>query len=166
MSNHDVVVKHSQPVRIAEAVATADGYGSENLGPVFAAVLPRVASDLGASRVEPGICVAHYDEYVEGTPYVVHVGFDIGEQDFAGTDTVHVVVLPPVRVASIIHHGPVDDIVATYGALARWIDDSGNHMSGPSRELYHEWHEDDPSRNITEIQLLLDEEPRLLTEEG
>jgi effector-binding domain-containing protein len=35
----------------------------------------------------------------------------------------------------------------------RWLDDSGYQLAGRSRELYHEWHEGDPSRNITELQI-------------
>jgi len=35
MLTQDVVVKRSQALRVAEAVATAPGFGSENLAPVF-----------------------------------------------------------------------------------------------------------------------------------
>ena len=34
----------------------------------------------------------------------------------------------------------------------RWIDDSGYRLTGDCRELYHEWDDDDPSRNVMELQ--------------
>jgi effector-binding domain-containing protein len=34
-----------------------------------------------------------------------------------------------------------------------WVDDSGYQLAGRSRELYREWHDDDPARNVTELQL-------------
>ena len=54
MDVHDIVVKHTQPIRIAEAVGTAVGFGNENLGPVFAQLLPTVLGELGRAGVRPG----------------------------------------------------------------------------------------------------------------
>jgi effector-binding domain-containing protein len=47
----------------------------------------------------------------------------------------------------------MDGVEPVYEGLVRWIDDSGYRLAGRSRELYHEWHEDDPSRNVTELQM-------------
>jgi DNA-binding transcriptional MerR regulator len=149
----DIVVKHTQPIRIAEAVGTAHGFGHENLSPVFAQLLPEVLGELGRSGVRPGISVANYEEYAEDGSVVLHAGFEIGDQDFAGSDTVKVVELPVVRVASVVHHGSMENIVPAYEALVRWIEDSGYRMTGRSRELYHEWHDDDVTRNVTELQM-------------
>ena len=101
----DIVVKHTQPIRIAEAVGTAVGFGNENLGPVFAELLPEVLAELGRAGVHPGMSVAHYEEYAEDAPFVVHAGFEIGHQDFAGSEKVKVVELPVIRVASVVHRG-------------------------------------------------------------
>lgn len=95
--------------------------------------------------------------YVDDAPYVVHAGFEIGYQDFAGSEKAEVVDLPVVRVASVVHRGSMASIVPTFGALVRWIEDSGYVMTGRSRELYHEWHEEDLTRNVTELQLLIAE---------
>jgi hypothetical protein len=40
-----------------------------------------------------------------------------------------------------------------YEALIRWVDDSGYRMAAFSRELYLEWHDDNHSKNITELQV-------------
>jgi DNA-binding transcriptional MerR regulator/predicted transcriptional regulator YdeE len=150
---HDIVVKHTQPVRIAEAVGTAVGFGNENLGPVFARLLPEVLAQLGQAGIRPGMSVAHYEEYAEDGSVVVHAGFEIGNQTFAGAENVKAVELPVVRVASVVHRGSMENIVPTYEALVRWIEDSGYRMAGRSRELYHDWHDDDLTRNVTELQM-------------
>jgi effector-binding domain-containing protein len=150
---HDIVVKHTQPIRIAEAVGTAVGFGNESLGPVFAQLLPEVVGELGRAGVRPGIAVAHYEEYAEDGSVVVHAGFEIGEQTFAGAGKVNAVELPVERVASVVHRGSMENIVPTYEALVQWIEDSGYQMTGRSRELYHEWHDEDLSCNVTELQM-------------
>jgi len=149
----DIVIKSTQPLRMAEATATAFGFGNENLGPVFAQVLPEVMVALGRSGVRPGMSIAHYEEYAEDDSVVVHAGFEIGDQAFAATEKVTIVELPVIRVAAVVHHGPMDSIVSTYEGLIRWIEDSGHRMTGRSRELYHEWHNDDLTRNVTELQM-------------
>jgi effector-binding domain-containing protein len=150
---HDIVVKHTQPIRVAEAVGTAVGFGNANLGPVFARLLPEVLGQLGRAGVRPGMSVAHYEEYAEDGSVVVHVGFEIGDHAFDGGEEVKVVELPVVRVASVMHRGSMENIVPTYEALVGWINNSGYRMTGRSRELYHEWHEEDLTRNVTELQM-------------
>ena len=157
MDVHDIVIKHTQPIRIAEAVGTAFGFGHENLAPVFAQLLPEVLGELGRAGLRPGISVAHYEEYAEDGSVVLHAGFEIGDQDFADTVKVKAVELPVTRVASVVHRGSMENNVPTYEALVRWIDDSGYRRTGRSRELYHEWHEDDLTRNVTELQMPIGE---------
>lgn len=153
MDVHDVVIKQTQPLRVAEAVGTAPGFGHENLGPVFARLLPEVLAYLGQVGVRPGISIAHYEEPADDGSLVVHAGFDIGDQQLEGDDHVRVVDLPIIEVASVVHRGPMDTVVPVYEALVRWIEDSGYRLAGRSRELYHEWHADDPTRHVTELQI-------------
>ena len=150
---HDIVIKKTQPLRVAEAVGTASGFGHENLGPVFTRVLPLVLAHLHVAGAQPGISVAHYEEPRDDGTIVLHAGFDIGDQTVSDGDYVRVIDLPVIRVASFVHRGPMDGIVAVYEAIARWIEDGGYQLAGRSRELYHEWHDDDPARHVTELQL-------------
>jgi DNA-binding transcriptional MerR regulator len=150
---HDVVVKQTDPIRIAEAVGTAPGHGYENLGPVFAELLPEVYEHLRLAGARPGISVAHYEGQADDGSLVLHAGFQIAGQAVTGSNTVSVVELPQVRVASVVHHGSMETFGPTYEALIRWIEDSGHQALGRSRELYHEWHEEDPSRHVTELQM-------------
>jgi DNA-binding transcriptional MerR regulator len=151
--SRDIVLKSTQPLRIAEGSDTAPGFGPENLVPVFMRVLPDVSAHLERTNARPGIMVAWYEELSEDGTVVPHAGFDIGDQMVDGTGRVRIVDLPVVEVASVVHRGSMDNVVPVYAALVRWIEDSGFRLDGRSRELYHEWHPDDPSLSVTELQM-------------
>jgi effector-binding domain-containing protein len=153
VASRDIVLKSTQPLRIAEIADVAPGFGPENLGPVFMRVLPDVSAHLERSDAQPGIMVAWYEELSEDGTVVLHAGYDIGDQAVDGTGRVRLVDLPVVEVASVVHRGPMDNVVRVYEALVRWIEDSGFRLDGLSRELYHEWHPDDPPRSVTELQM-------------
>ena len=46
------------------------------------------------------------------------------------------VVLPPVELASAVHHGPHDDIDVTYGRLGAWVVEHALAVAGPIYESY------------------------------
>ena len=148
----DVVVKHTEPLRVAETSATAAGFGPQ-LGPLFARLYPEVIDHLAAQRVRPGLCLAWYEEPADDGSVVVHAGFETGDQAVSDGASVRVVDLPGIEVASVIYHGSMDDVVPVYEALVRWIDESGYRLAGRSRELYHEFHPEEPARNVTELQM-------------
>ncbi len=153
MDVQDIVIKHTQPLRVAETGGTAPGFGHENLGSVFCRLLPEVLGHLERAGARPGISVAHYDEPADDGTVVVHAGFDIGDQDVPDSERVRVVELPILEAASVVHRGSMADVVPVYETLVRWIEDSGYHLAGRSRELYHEWDDEHPTSNVTELQL-------------
>jgi len=149
----DIVIKRTQPVRVAQAVA--GGLAHSDIGAAFGRLLPHVVAHLESVGAKPGISVACYEDEggtaLEGE-IVLHAGFDVGEQDVPDNESVQVVNLPVVEVAAAIYRGGDDGIVSAWEALVRWIEDSGYRLIGDCRELYHEWHDDDPSRNVMELQ--------------
>jgi DNA-binding transcriptional MerR regulator len=149
----DIVIKRTQPIRVAQA--TAGGLTHADIGPAFGRLMPQVIAHLDAAGAKPGISVACYEDEGGTAPegeIVLQAGFEIGDQEVAETDTIRVVVLPVVEVAAAIHRGGDDGIVAAWEALVRWIDDSGYRLVGDCRELYHEWHDDDHTSNVMELQ--------------
>jgi effector-binding domain-containing protein len=56
-------------------------------------------------------------------------------------------------MACIVHQGSFETLGGTYGQLMGWIETNGYRIAGPTREVYMQWQDDDPSGNITEIQL-------------
>ena len=153
MPAQHIVIKHTQPLRIAESTGTAPGFGHDNLGPVFEQVLPRVLAHVMQSGAKPGMCVAYYNDPADDGSVVLHAGFDIGDQNVTTTTAVRIVDLPVIEVASVVHRGHMDTVEPIYESLVRWIDDSGYRLAGFSRELYLEWHEDDLAKNVTELQM-------------
>ncbi|MGH3470676.1 MAG: GyrI-like domain-containing protein, partial [Nocardioidaceae bacterium] len=125
------------------------------IGAAFGRLLPRVIAHLEAAGAKPGISVGVYQDdggtVAEGE-MMLHAGFDVGDQDVPDSDTVRVVDLPVVEVAAAVYRGGDDGIMAAWGALVRWIDDSDYRPVGDCRELYHEWHDDDVSLNVMELQ--------------
>jgi effector-binding domain-containing protein len=149
----DVIVKTSEPLRIAATSGSAPGYGHENLGPVFDELLPEVMSAIARAGAKPGISLAWYEWPADDGTMIVHTGFVIADQSVPERDGVRVVDLPAVEVASIIHHGSMESITSTYEALVSWIAENSLEIAGLGRELYHEWDGGDPSRCVTELQM-------------
>ena len=134
-------------------MGTAPGYGTENLGPLFARLIPEVLEHLTGVGAKPGILVGHYEAPLDDGSVVLHAGFDIGDQDVPSSEVVQVVDLPAVEVASVIHRGTMVDIEPAFEALVRWIQAGGYRSAGGSREIYHEVHLEDLTRNVTELQI-------------
>jgi DNA-binding transcriptional MerR regulator/effector-binding domain-containing protein len=153
MTATDIVIKRAQPVRLAESVRSAPGFGHDNLNPVFKEVAPLVYGHLARHGVRPGIMVAYYEEPADDGSVVVHIGVDIGDQEMPEGDGVRAVELPELEVASHVHRGTLEGIEDVYEALVRWVEDSGFALAAKSRELYHEWDEAEPARSVTELQL-------------
>lgn len=110
---------------------------------------------LDAVDAKPGISVGVYIDGGGTVPegqITLHAGFEVGDQDVAGSEDVRVVNLPVIEVAAATYRGHTDGIMAGWEALVRWIDDSGYRLVGDCRELYLEWHDDDPGRNVIELQ--------------
>lgn len=153
MKADDIVIKHTQPIRVAQA--TAGGLTHADIGAAFATLLPQVIAHLESVGAEPGISVGVYQDeggsVAEGE-IVLRAGFEIGDQDVPDTDTVRVVEVPVVEVAAAVYRGGDDGIVSAWESLVSWIDDSGYRLVGDCRELYLEWRDEDPTRNVMELQ--------------
>jgi DNA-binding transcriptional MerR regulator len=148
----DVVVKKTQPLRIAQATGTAPDFGPV-LVATFMELVPKVRDHLGRNGLEPGMQVAWYETPDEGGPVIAHIGFDIGDRSVPRSAEIEEYDLPVIEVASLIHEGSMEDVVPVYESLVRWIEDSGYQVTGRSRELYLEWNADDHGRNVTELQM-------------
>lgn len=72
---------------------------------------------------------------------------------------VEVAVLPAVdRALSVVHHGDIRRIDATWQAAAREAEARGAVIAGPGREVYHELPPDDPDGWVVEVQLPIRDE--------
>lgn len=149
----DVVIKQTQPLRVAQA--TAQGLTHDDIGAAFGRLMPQVISHLHSVGAKPGISIAVYEDDGGTTPegeIALRAGFDIGDQYVPDSETVRVVALPVIEVAAAVYRGGDDGIMAAWEGLVRWIENSGYRLVGDCRELYHEWDDNDPSKNVMELQ--------------
>jgi DNA-binding transcriptional MerR regulator len=148
-----VVVKHLTPVRVVELTGTAAGYEPESITPViqplYCDLWQRMAS---AGVTAAGPAIAYYEDTPAGHgSIVVHAAVPVVTEAVAGHDLT-VTDLPEVRTAAaIIHHGSMDDVIATGQALAWWIDANGYRSAGYAREVTLAWSAD-TSQWVTELQ--------------
>jgi effector-binding domain-containing protein len=148
---HEVVIKETEPLRVAEVHGVAAGLAPEHIGPVFLALSPKLIDHLQRAGARPGALIHYYDRPAEDGSVGVHVGYEIGEQPVPPGDGVEIADLPVIQVASFVHRGGMEGIVQVYKDLIRLIEDNGYRLTGNSRELYHEMGADGP--RVTELQL-------------
>ncbi|MGK5446938.1 MerR family transcriptional regulator [Streptomyces radiopugnans] len=153
MPTEDIVVRSIPPVRVAELTGIADGFGPEHIGPVVQPLYDELCRRLERAGVEPaGPGIAWY----EGAPggggaVVVHAGITVASGAGGGEDF-EIVDLPGIeQAATIVHRGPMDRVMPTAQALARWIDTAGHRSAGYARELYLECPQD-REKWVTELQ--------------
>ncbi|WP_406496456.1 MerR family transcriptional regulator [Streptomyces sp. NBC_00846] len=154
MSVDDVVIKSVPAVRVAELTGVAGSYEPEDITPVIGPLYDRLFPLLDEAGVRPaGPGIARYEDAPEGCgAVVVHAGVTVSAPVGPLGDTgVAVVELPPFEAATIVHRGPMDGILPTAQALARWIDASGYRSAGYAREVNLECPQD-TEKWVTELQ--------------
>ncbi|MEV4412275.1 MerR family transcriptional regulator [Catellatospora sp. NPDC049609] len=153
MTAQDVTVKQVAPIRVAELTAVAAGYGPEHIGPAISPLYPELCRRLDKAGVAPlaAPAIAYYDPGPEES-VVVHAAMPVTEPTHPGHDFT-VVDLPAIHAATLIHRGPMDDVLASLHTLARWIEENGYHPLGYHRELYLDYLPDSPTNGITELQI-------------
>jgi DNA-binding transcriptional MerR regulator len=153
MSTDDAVIKHIPAVRLAELSGTAASYGPQDIGPVIGPLYDQLCRRLDEAGITPtGPGVAYYEDSPDGTEaVVVHAGLPVGADVRGGADFA-VVDLPAVeRAATIVHRGPMAEVMPTAQTLIRWIDAHGHTSTGYARELYLEC-PPDTAGWVTELQ--------------
>ncbi|WP_031068713.1 MerR family transcriptional regulator [Streptomyces sp. NRRL S-118] len=152
MSTQDVVLKSVPAVRLAELSGTAAGFGPAEIGPVITPLYEQLCARLEAAGVTPcGPGVAYYEDAPAGDgSVVVHAGMTV--PDGVTVPGADIVVLPGLeQAATVVHRGPMDNLLPTLQTLATWIGTNGYRSAGYTRELYLEV-PDDRSRWVTELQ--------------
>ncbi|MEU9796942.1 MerR family transcriptional regulator [Streptomyces sparsogenes] len=153
MPTEDIVIKSLPPLRLAELTATAASFQPQDIGPVVGPLFDRLCGLVEAAGVTPtGPGLAYYEDAPGGGGAItVHAGLPVAAD--VGTDHgFRIVHLPGVeRAATVVHRGPMDDVLPTSQALARWIDAHGYRSTGLPRELSLACPED-RTQWVTELQ--------------
>jgi len=147
MSN-EVVIKQIPTQWIASVRETIPNYPS--VGKLYGEVYSAIPN--GSCGI--GVALWHDPEFRE-QDVDAEAGFYL-QQPVAASGRVQIHELPPVTVASAMHHGAYNRLMEAYDALLRWVGASGYTKAGPIRELYLQnsmpVRQDDESY-ITEIQV-------------
>ena len=167
LPRNEVVTKEVAPIRIAELAAIAGNYAAETLDQVIRPLQTTLTSRMDAAGVRPdGPALAWYDTRPGYEPragkvtetVTVHAAFPVSPEagrpgagqgsDFAIAD------LPGAgTAATIVHHGPMQEVGTSFEALARWIDANGYTGTGLVREVFLDSPEDAPEQWVTELQV-------------
>ena len=162
MPTDDIVIKNLPAVRVAELTATAGGFEPEHITPVLGPLYDELFCRLGTAGVSPaGAPIAYYEDLSEDGAIRVHAAVPIGPDVPAtagngsgdvGAEGFAIAEVPAVeRAATIVHHGDMDNVLATGQSLALWIEASGQRPTGYTRELYLDCPED-KDKWVTELQ--------------
>jgi DNA-binding transcriptional MerR regulator/effector-binding domain-containing protein len=151
MPEDTIQIKTLPGVRVAELTAVAASFAPESIGPVINPLYMDLGARLGRAGVTPaGNPLAYYEDAPDGEGILVHAALPVAPD--ATPADVTIVDLPPVeRAATIVHRGPMDDVMPTIQTLAQWIDANGYRSTGYNRELYLVLGED-KSTWVTELQ--------------
>jgi DNA-binding transcriptional MerR regulator/effector-binding domain-containing protein len=161
MSTEEVVLKPLPPARVAEVSAVAASYEPPDIGPVLTPLyteLFRRVEQAGLPMVGPPLA---YYEPAPDTPDAVicHAAVPVGDGP-PGDPGVAIVELPGIELAAtLVHHGPMDNVDSTMQILARWIDENNySSVTGKfAREVYLDYDPNHPQTGVTEMQLPITE---------
>lgn len=137
MPVEEVVVKSVPAVRVAELSAVSPSFRPEDVSLVIKPLYDELCRRLGAAGIEPaGPGIAYYEDAPEGDGAIlVHAAITVSAEPRPGLD-VAIVDLPAVeRAATIVHRGPMEEIVPTAQILTGWIGANGRRSAGYAREV-------------------------------
>ena len=140
MSEHEILIKRVEPVKIAyarEVVALP-----EQMRERCTALLDDVCELVKQANLKgTGTTLALYHDNSLGGIDVEMAEFLLDETDTAAKlGRAAVRELPAVQtMATAVYHGSYDDfpaVGALHAAMGKWIESNGYHVAGPSREIY------------------------------
>jgi effector-binding domain-containing protein len=148
----DIQVKRIPAVRVAELTATAARLEPASINPVIQPLYRELGERLGQAGLTPaGPATSYYEDAPDGDGVIVHAALPVNA-DPGSAHGFEITDLPEItQAATIMHRGPMDNVMATIQTLARWIDENGYRSSGHVRELTLEC-PDDPDKWVTELQ--------------
>ncbi|HLH59437.1 MAG TPA: MerR family transcriptional regulator [Streptosporangiaceae bacterium] len=155
----EVITKEIEPIRIAALATIADSYAAETLSRVIQPLQLVLSDRLTAAGLKPaGPAMAYYDAVpgASNDAVTVHAAFPV-KADPERAEDFTIAELPGAGpAATMIHHGPLDEVGTSFEALARWIDANGYTSAGYVREVYLDCPVGAPDQWVTELQMTIE----------
>ncbi|MEV0407754.1 MerR family transcriptional regulator [Actinoallomurus sp. NPDC050550] len=149
-----VVVKRVAAVRVAQLSGEVGGFESDEIWPVVGSLFDQLCSrmtQVGVAPAGPGV-TRYADGDASPERLVVHAAFPL-TADPDGSAGFEIVELPEIATAAtIVHAGPMANVVTAVQTLAYWIDAHGYQSLGYPREVNLECPRDRPDAWVTELQ--------------
>lgn len=123
----DVTVKTTEPKTIAYIREQISGV--EGIAPLFPRLFGSVDPAVGVDVA--GNIYHHFAE--DGSSIDVEAVLPVPD-DFAPAGEAQVRTIPPVQVASLMHHGAFNRLHEAHGSLLRWVEENDYQVSGPAYE--------------------------------
>ena len=132
----EVTTKRIAAMLVAQLSSPAAGFNPGDIGPVLTPLFPQLFERLAANGLTScGAPLAYYLDAPDGEGIIVHAAIAI-EQAVDNPQGLTLVELPALdQAATIFHHGSMDECMASYDALVRWIGEQGLKTIGYSREI-------------------------------
>jgi effector-binding domain-containing protein len=120
---------------VAELSAGVGGFEPQFITPVLGPLFAELMRRLGEAQVDcVGAPIAYYEDAPDGDGLIAHAAAPIG--DDAAPDGLDLRELPEISAATILHRGPMDNVMPTIQTLAHWMGAHGYHSAGYNREVY------------------------------
>ncbi|MEM7128175.1 MAG: MerR family transcriptional regulator [Chloroflexota bacterium] len=147
MSEYDVVVKSVDPILVAgrRILVTENKEYPVGLPEAF----EEAHNYVQEHGKQAGQSIAVWYTPMDAEEEDVEAAFPI-ETSITGTDRIKVHELPKEEVASVIFKGNMNNFMQGYDAILQWIEANDYTVSGPFREVYHDF--SDRSNVAIEIQ--------------
>jgi DNA-binding transcriptional MerR regulator/DNA gyrase inhibitor GyrI len=150
-----VVLKQLPATRFVGLAGTAASFTPDDITPVIRPLCGELGNRLaGAEGVHPAgrlTCFYERADVADAEQVRLRATVPAAVDADGNRNGLEVYDLPTVRAATLVHRGPIDQVLAAWQALARWIDENGYRSAEPARELYLDC-PDDPAQWVTELQ--------------
>jgi DNA-binding transcriptional MerR regulator len=155
----DVVVKELPAVRLVGLTATAASFTPDDITPVVHPLCAELGRRLPNADVRPSGRLTCLYEQESDDEVVVRATVPAAVDAGGNRNGLEVIDLPATQAATLVYRGPIDQVLPSWQALARWLDDNHRRAAEPARELYLDTPED-PEQWVTELQQPLTAAPR------
>jgi DNA-binding transcriptional MerR regulator len=152
----DIIVKTAPPQRLLAVARPIQGFGPDNIAPVLNPAydeLRGIVADMGLDPTR--VYLSCYDVMREGVDadITMFVGTPVPDTVTNAKEPAEIVLLPGVEVASCVRQGATRDVFPRIvHDVMTWIEEHGYEHVGPGRDFYLEINDDDPSKQVFEIQ--------------
>jgi DNA-binding transcriptional MerR regulator len=152
----DIVIKTAPAQRLLAVEREIPGFGPDNIVPVLNPAYDELAGIVAVMGLNPDrVYLSCYDVSGAdaGQPIIMFVATPVGDEVTQARAPAEIVVLPGVQVASCVRQGTAREVWPriVHDVMA-WIEEHGYRHVGPGRDFYLELNDDEPSKQVFEIQ--------------